>query len=140
MFQQRLNKLLWSISSISKVFWNIVPRNRTKKSRRFLWKNNLFGFLGKKWSFLKQIDSSTILEDKRLILVFLVIISKCLEKFLFITEDHVYIVNFLHKMERNSFRTSLKTTMQVLIWPSPIATRTYSHLPLAKVIFLVEYV
>jgi hypothetical protein len=34
----RLIKLLWGLSSISKLFSNVVPRNWTKNSKKFLWK------------------------------------------------------------------------------------------------------
>ncbi len=56
--------------------------------------------------------------------IFLVIISKCLEKFLFIVKDHVYIIKCFTQMERNSLRPSLRTIGRLLVWPSPIATRT----------------
>jgi hypothetical protein len=49
-----LNILLWGISSTSKVFSNVVPRNRWKKSLLFLWKTCFSNFSRKKWSFLKQ--------------------------------------------------------------------------------------
>jgi hypothetical protein len=51
-----LNKILWNISSTNQVFSNVILGNWTKKSKRFLWKIGLLGFLGKKWSFLKQND------------------------------------------------------------------------------------
>jgi hypothetical protein len=119
-----LNKFLWGVSFISKVFSNIVLRNWTKKSRRFLWKIGLSGLLNKKWSFLKQIDWSTILVDKRWTSVFSTMISKCFKKFLFITKDHMYTINVFTQAEQNSLMPSLRTTSWVLVWPSFIATRT----------------
>ncbi len=50
------------------------------------------------------------------------ITSKCLEKFLLITEDHMYIVNFVAQLERNSFNPSCKIIDQFLVGHSPIAT------------------
>jgi len=119
-----LNKLLWSVLSITKVFSKVVPRNWTKNSRRFLWKIGLSGLLGKKWSFLKQSYWSIILKNKRRLLVFSMVISKCFEKFFFIVEDLMYAVNFFTQVEKNSLRPGLRTIGRVLIWPSPIATRT----------------
>jgi hypothetical protein len=107
--QGRLNILLWCVSAISKVFSKFVPRKRQKKSFRFLWKIGLSSFSNKKWSFIKQKIWSNILEDGRMH-VFSVIMSKCLKKFLFIANDHMYTMNFFTQAEMSSFKLGLKTT------------------------------
>jgi len=73
---------------------------------------------------LKHIAWSTILEYLRWTPILSLITSKCLEKFLLIAKDHMYVVNFVAQLERNSFNPCCKIIDWDLVGPSPVATNT----------------
>ncbi len=52
------------------------------------------------------------------------IMSKCFKTFLFIVNDHMYIMNFFTQMKRNFLKLGFKTIGRDLIWPSPVTRRT----------------
>ncbi len=84
--------------------------------------NMFFDLLGRKCSFFKHSTWSTILEDSRWTTILSLIISKLLENFLFIVENHMYIMNFVAQLERNFFNLGHKITSWNLVGPSPIVT------------------
>jgi hypothetical protein len=93
-----------------------------KHWKMHLWRIVFLGFSGKKCSFLKHSSWSTIFENSRWTPILSLIIFKCLEKFLLIVKDHMYTVNFVAQVERNSFNLGCKITSWNLVGPSLVTT------------------